>query len=113
MHIELKPVEDQVVVLMGASSGIGRGAAKLFARRGARVVVSARDETGLQSLVDEILEDGGIATYIVADVADFKQVEQVAYYAYSTYGQLDTWVHLAAVALYATPKKQKLYWRST
>ena len=108
MHIELKPIEDQVVVLMGASSGIGRGAAKLFARRGARVVVSARDETGLQSLVDEILEDGGIATYIVADVADFKQVEQVAYYAYSTYGQLDTWVHLAAVALYATFEKTTL-----
>jgi NAD(P)-dependent dehydrogenase (short-subunit alcohol dehydrogenase family) len=102
MHIELKPVEDQVVVLMGASSGIGREAAKLFARRGARVVVSARDETGLQSLVDEILEDGGIATYIVADVTDFNQVEQVASHAYQTYGSLDTWVHLAAVALYAT-----------
>jgi NADP-dependent 3-hydroxy acid dehydrogenase YdfG len=67
MHIELKPVEDQVVVLMGASSGIGRDTAKLFAQRGAKAVISARDEAGLQSLVDEISERGGEATYITAD----------------------------------------------
>lgn len=102
MQIELKPVADQVVVLMGASSGIGRDAAKLFARRGAKVVVSARSEEGLRSLVDEIQERGGEATYKVADVTDFAQVEQVANHAHNTYGRIDTWVNLAAVALYAT-----------
>jgi len=102
MHIELKPVEEQVVVLMGASSGIGRDTAKLFAQRGAKVVVSARDEAGLQSLVDEISERGGEATYITADVTDFDQVREVANHAFHTYGRLDTWVQLAAVSLYAT-----------
>lgn len=102
MQIELKPVEEQVVVLMGASSGIGRDAAKLFAQRGAKVVVSARDEEGLASLVQEIRERGGIAKYIAADVTDFSQVQNVAEFAYSQFGRIDTWVHLAAVSLYAT-----------
>jgi NADP-dependent 3-hydroxy acid dehydrogenase YdfG len=52
--MRLKPVEEQVVALMGASSGIGRESALQFARRGAKVVVSARGEEGLASLVDEI-----------------------------------------------------------
>jgi NAD(P)-dependent dehydrogenase (short-subunit alcohol dehydrogenase family) len=102
MQIELKPVEEQVVVLMGASSGIGRDAAKLFARRGAKVVVAARNGAGLQSLVEEIAENGGEATYVVADVTDFEQVERVASHAVHTFGRIDTWVQLAAVSVYAT-----------
>jgi short-subunit dehydrogenase len=102
MDIELKPVEEQVVVLMGASSGIGRDAAKLFARRGAKVVVSARDEAGLVSLVDEIRAHGGEATYRVADVVNFEEVKQVAEHAHQSYGRIDSWVHLAAVSIYAT-----------
>ena len=102
MQIELKPVEEQVVVLMGASSGIGRDAAKLFAQRGARVMVSARDENGLISFVEEIRTQGGEASYMVADVVDFAQVQQVAEMTYRTYGRIDTWVHLAAVSIWAT-----------
>ena len=52
--MQLKRVGDQVVVLMGASSGIGRETALRFARKGAKVVVSARGEEGLDSLVEEI-----------------------------------------------------------
>ena len=52
--VQLKPVGDQVVALMGASSGIGREAALRFARKGAKVVASARSEEGLDSLVQEI-----------------------------------------------------------
>lgn len=100
--MKLKPIEDQVVVLMGASSGIGRDAALRFAGRGARVVVSARGEEGLRSLVEEIRAAGGEATYVTADVSDFEQVRRVADTAVEEYGRLDTWVHLAAVAVYAT-----------
>src|ERR671916_2191682 len=100
--MQLKPIEEQVVVLMGASSGIGRETALRFARRGAKVVVSARNEEGLHSLVREIQGRGGQATAVVAEVSDFEQVEAVADRAVEEYGRLDTWVHLAAVGLYAT-----------
>ena len=100
--MQLKPVEEQVVVLMGASSGIGRETALRFAKRGAKVVVSARGEQGLDSLVDEIRRGGGEAVAIPAEVTDFEQVKAVANRAVEHYGRLDTWVHLAAVGLFAT-----------
>ena len=100
--MRLKPVEEQVVALMGASSGIGRESALRFAKKGAKVVVSARGEEGLASLVDEIRRSGGQATAVVADTSDFEQVNAVADRAVEEYGRLDTWVHLAAVGLFAT-----------
>ncbi len=100
--MQLKPVEEQVVALVGASSGIGRETALRFAARGARVVVSARSREGLDSLVEEIRSAGGGATAVVADVTDFDQVRAVADAAVEEHGRLDTWVHLAAVGLYAT-----------
>src|SRR5829696_2411789 len=87
---------------MGASSGIGRETALRFAKRGAKVVVSARGEQGLDSLVDEIRRGGGEAVAIPAEVTDFEQVKAVAGRAVEHYGRLDTWVHLAAVGLFAT-----------
>ncbi len=100
--MRLKPVEEQVVALMGASSGIGRESALRFAGRGAKVVVSARGEEGLASLVEEIRCEGGEATAVVADTSDFEQVNAVADRAVEEYGRLDTWVHLAGVGLFAT-----------
>src|SRR5215207_6765580 len=100
--VQLKPVEEQVVALMGASSGIGRETALRFADRGAKVVVSARGEAGLASLVDEIGREGGEATYVIADTSEFDQVKAVADRAVEVYGNIDTWVHLAAVGLFAT-----------
>jgi NAD(P)-dependent dehydrogenase (short-subunit alcohol dehydrogenase family) len=101
-EMRLKPVEEQVVALMGASSGIGRETALRFAERGARVVVSARSEEGPNSLVEEVRDKGGQATAIPAEVTDFEQVKAVANAAVEKYGRLDTWVHLAAVGLFAT-----------
>ena len=99
--MKLKPVEEQVIALMGASSGIGREAALRVANRGARVVVSARNRKGLDSLVEEIRRHGGEATPVVAEVTDFDQVRAVADTAAERYGRLDTWVHLAAVSVFA------------
>jgi NAD(P)-dependent dehydrogenase (short-subunit alcohol dehydrogenase family) len=76
--VKLKPIENQVVVVMGASSGIGRETALRLAKRGAKVVVAARSEAGLRSLDDEIRGLGGEATVAVADVSEFEQVEAVA-----------------------------------
>ncbi len=100
--MQLKPVEEQVVALMGASSGIGRESALRFASRGAKVVVSARNESGLDSLVEEIRAQGGQAIAVPADTAEFDEVKAVADRAVEEYGRLDTWVHLAAVGLFAT-----------
>lgn len=97
--MQLKPVSQQVVVVFGASSGIGRGAALEFGRRGAKVVVAARSESGLASLVAEIEQIGGQAIAVKADAADFEQVKSVADKAISAYGRLDTWVHAAATAV--------------
>ena len=100
--MKMKPINEQVVVLMGASSGIGRSSALRFAEKGAKVVVSARGEEGLRSLVEEIRGKGGEAIYAVADVSDFEQVRAVADRAVDEYGRLDTWVHLASNAVFAT-----------
>jgi NAD(P)-dependent dehydrogenase (short-subunit alcohol dehydrogenase family) len=97
----LKPLREQVVVVMGASSGIGRATAAGFAAQGAKVVVAARGEAGLQSLVQEIRAGGGEACAEVADVTDPAQVRRVAQRAVTEYGRLDTWVHAAAVLLVA------------
>ena len=97
----LKPVSEQVVVILGAASGIGRETALRFAERGAKVVVAARSESGLTSLVAEITSRGGSAVHAVCDVADASQVEQVAEAAITAFGRIDTWVNVAAVSVYA------------
>lgn len=105
MKIRLKPINEQVVVVVGASSGIGRDTALEFARLGAKVVVAARSEAGLQSLASEITARGGQALVVRADVADFEQVEKIADQAVEHFGRIDTWVHLAGVAIYAPFEK--------
>ncbi len=99
--MQLKPINQQVVAVVGASSGIGRDTAIQFAKRGAKVVVAARSEPGLLSLVDEIRRNGGEAISVVADVSDFEQVKAIADKAVEQYGRLDTWVHAAATGILA------------
>jgi NAD(P)-dependent dehydrogenase (short-subunit alcohol dehydrogenase family) len=100
--ITLKPLEEQVVVVLGASSGIGRATALRLAARGASLVVGARSESGLASLVAEITRAGGQAVHLVCDAVDPDQVERLAALAVSRYGRIDTWVNCAAVSLFAT-----------
>lgn len=90
-----------MVVVYGASSGIGRVTALEFAARGAKVVVAARSEEGLKSLVEEVRRKGGEAFYVISDAADFKQVKAVADKAVELFGRLDTWVHSAAAFMFA------------
>ncbi len=97
----LKPISEQVVVIFGASSGIGRETALQFGKRGAKVVVAARGQAGLDSLVEDIEQSGGEALAVVADAAEFEQVEKVAAQAVARFGRLDTWVHTAAISIYA------------
>lgn len=98
-HIELKPINQQVVAVVGASSGIGRVTALKFAKQGAKLVVAARSLSGLTSLVDEISQMGAEVIAVPADVAVFEQVKTIAEKAIEQYGRLDTWVHLAATGI--------------
>lgn len=100
--IRLKPLRDQVVVIIGASSGIGRETALECAARGAKVVVAARSEPGLVSLVAEIEDAGGQAAYATCDVSDLEQVEQVAEITIARFGRIDTWVNVAGIGVYAS-----------
>ena len=99
--MKLKPIGQQVVAVVGASSGIGRETALQFAKRNAKVVVSARSESGLASLVAEITALGGDAIAVPADVSVFEQVQNIADKTVEHYGRLDTWVHAAATAVIA------------
>jgi NAD(P)-dependent dehydrogenase (short-subunit alcohol dehydrogenase family) len=100
MGPELKRVQDQVIVITGASSGIGLVTAKMAAARGARVVLAARNESDLRRAVEGIRSAGGRATYAVADVAVPQDVERIADTAIHEFGRVDTWVNNAAVAVY-------------
>ncbi len=97
-----RPLKDQVVVITGASTGIGREVAREFAAKGARVVLAARNARALESLAEEIRAKGGRALPIPTDVTDFAAVERLAAAAVEHFGRLDTWVNNAAVSYYAT-----------
>lgn len=82
-------VQDKVVVITGASSGIGAETAKLLATNGAKVVLGAPREARLQELVAEIKNAGGEATYAVTDVRDVAEVQALVDLAVSEFGGLD------------------------
>ncbi|MGI4880450.1 MAG: SDR family oxidoreductase [Janthinobacterium lividum] len=101
MSGSLKPLREQVVVITGASSGIGLVTAKAAAKRGAKVVLVARNEPALSDAVAEITAAGGTADYAVADVGIAGQVAAAAAKAVARFGRIDTWVNDAGVAIYA------------
>lgn len=98
--MKLKKVHDQVIVITGASSGIGLTTARMAAKRGSRVVLAARSRDALRQLTDEISSEGGLAVYVVADVSRQEDVRRIAQTAHEKFGGFDTWVNNAATGLY-------------
>jgi NADP-dependent 3-hydroxy acid dehydrogenase YdfG len=82
-------IENKVVIITGASSGIGEAAAKLLADKGAKVVLGARREDRLKDLTEEIKSNGGQAFYHVTDVVNSEENEQLVQLAKDTFGGVD------------------------
>ena len=90
----------RVVVITGASSGIGRETARQFAAQGAAVVLAARGEQALQATAAEVTQAGGTALVVPTDVAVWSQVQHLAQAARESFGRIDVWVNNAAVSGY-------------
>ncbi|MES9769603.1 SDR family oxidoreductase [Priestia megaterium] len=90
-------IQDKVVIITGASSGIGEATAKELASKGAQLVLAARREDRLKNLQEEIQKNGGQAIYKVTDVASHEQMEELADYALTEFGKIDVMVNNAGV----------------
>jgi NAD(P)-dependent dehydrogenase (short-subunit alcohol dehydrogenase family) len=100
-----KPVEAQVAVVTGASSGVGRAIARAFGARGAKVGLLARNTDGLNAAAREIEAAGGGALVLPADVSDPEAVERAAAAVEERWGRIDTWVNCAMVTVFAPVMK--------
>lgn len=100
-----RELSEQVVVITGASSGIGREAALRFGARGAAVVLAARNEAALRTAADEVERRGGRALVVVTDVASWPQMERLAREAHAHFGRIDTWVNNAGLSVYGTAEQ--------
>ncbi len=95
-----KRLKDSVVVITGASSGIGRAAALEFADEGAVVVLAARRESALEELARECESLGARSLVVPTDVTDEGAVQHLARQAVETFGRIDVWVNNAAVTAF-------------
>lgn len=100
MATKLKPLAKQVIVITGATSGIGLTTARMAAQQGAKLVVAARDAAALDQLVAEIKAAGGEALALPVDVGIKDQVIALGNAAVQRFGRVDTWVNNAGISIY-------------
>ncbi len=100
MALKLKPLKEQVIVITGASSGIGLATAEMAAERGATVVLAARSGGTIEKIAQEINASRGQALGVECDVTQRAQVENLARSAMERFGRIDTWVNDAGMSIY-------------
>lgn len=100
--------ESKVIVITGASSGIGEASAKLLAAKGDKLVLGARREAKLKEVVDEINEQNGEAVYQVTDVTDHQQVEALVKLAIDTFGRIDVLINSAGIMPHSLLKNKQI-----
>lgn len=96
----LRKLDEQVIVLTGATSGIGLATARMAAARGARLVLAARGEEAVQQLATELKAAGTDAIAVKADVSKEEDVNRIVQAADEHFGGFDTWINNAAVSMY-------------
>ncbi|MBS9524868.1 SDR family NAD(P)-dependent oxidoreductase [Litoribacter alkaliphilus] len=104
----MKNIQDKVIVITGASSGIGRATALEIARQGGTVVLVSRRKTVLEELAHECESYGGKAMAAPADVCREKELAEVVKKAIDKYGKIDVWVNNAAITLLGPFEKTPL-----
>jgi NAD(P)-dependent dehydrogenase (short-subunit alcohol dehydrogenase family) len=102
MRPRLKSIDEQVIVVTGASSGIGLAVARQAVAKGAAVVLAARNEPALQAIAGELAGSGGRVAVVAADVANETDVLRIADMAEDRFGGFDSWINNAAVGLYGS-----------
>lgn len=98
--LSLKKLKNQVIVITGASSGIGLVTARVAASKGAKVVVAARNADALKQLVEELKREGHQAVWVRADVGREEDVNRIAETAIREFGTFDTWVNNAGLSIF-------------
>ena len=93
--------EPRVVVVTGASAGVGRATVRELAQEGAKIALLARGRDGLEAAAREVKEAGGEALVIPVDVADASQVEDAAAQAEAQLGPIDVWINNAMVSVFS------------
>jgi NAD(P)-dependent dehydrogenase (short-subunit alcohol dehydrogenase family) len=94
-------MRNEVVVITGASGGVGRAAARKFGQEGAKVALLARGRRGLEAAAREVEQAGGQALALPVDVSQHDQVEAAAASVEDAFGEIDVWVNDAMVTVYA------------
>lgn len=108
MKPKLKPLQRQVMVITGATSGIGLTTARLAAARGAKLVLIARNADALRQLADELANKGAQVRWQAADVANEAELRRAAELAMREFGALDTWVNNAGVSIFGNLEEVSL-----
>lgn len=104
----MSDIQGKVVIITGASSGIGEATAKELASKGAKLVLAARREDRLKKLQEEIQKNGGQAIYKVTDVTSYEQMEELAGYALKEFGKIDVLINNAGVMPHSFLYKKKI-----
>mgnify|MGYP005844944167 FL=1 len=91
------PIQQKVIIITGASSGLGEATARRLAGRGARLVLAARREDRLKALTDDLKSEGAEVIWRATDVTDRKQVEALAAFAKETFGRIDVLINNAGL----------------
>jgi short-subunit dehydrogenase len=99
-NLKFKNIKDQVIVITGASSGIGLATSMMAAKKGAKVVLASRNTEDLQKVCDKIRDQGGDALPVTVDVSKFEDMRKLKNQALQKFGRIDTWVNNAGVSIY-------------
>jgi len=95
------PMRSEIIVITGASAGVGRATVRAFAKRGASIGLLARDTEGLQAAAQEVRDAGGRALAVPTDVADADAVDRAAERIEQELGPIDIWINVAMATIYA------------